>query len=109
MMRGMKRCAYLVMEDPGDFVTDYDLSFDAMAELGWQIDCVPWRDTSVDWNAFDAVYICTPWDYPDDPDCLHPTNPSELPEPGIGVPLALGTLALAARTRRSAYSSRSTL
>ena len=48
-------------------------------------------------------------DYPDDPDCLHPTNPSELPEPGIGVPLALGTLALAARTRRSAYSSRSTL
>lgn len=68
MMRGMRRCAYLVMEDPGDFVTDYHLSFDAMAELGWQVDCVPWRDTSTDWDAFDAVYICTPWDYPEDPD-----------------------------------------
>lgn len=67
MMRGMKRCAYLVMEDPGDFVTDYHVSFDAMADLGWQVDCVPWRDASVDWNSFDAVYICTPWDYPEDP------------------------------------------
>jgi glutathione synthase/RimK-type ligase-like ATP-grasp enzyme len=25
---------------------------------------VPWRDSSIDWNAFDAVYISTPWDYP---------------------------------------------
>jgi glutathione synthase/RimK-type ligase-like ATP-grasp enzyme len=63
----MKRCAYLVMDDPGDYVTDYDVSYDAMTELGWQVDCVPWRDPSIDWNAFDAVYICTPWDYPDDP------------------------------------------
>lgn len=63
----MKRCAYLVMEDPGDFVTDYDLSFDAMADLGWRVDCVPWRDPSHDWNQYDAVYICTPWDYPEDP------------------------------------------
>ena len=63
----MKRCAYLVMDDPGDYVTDYDVSFDAMAELGWQVECVPWRDSTIDWNAFDAVYICTPWDYPDDP------------------------------------------
>lgn len=67
-MRGMKRCAYLVMEDPGDFVTDYHVSFDAMAGLGWQVDCVPWRDMSVDWNRFDAVYICTPWDYPENPE-----------------------------------------
>jgi glutathione synthase/RimK-type ligase-like ATP-grasp enzyme len=67
MMRRMKRCAYLVMEDPGDYVTDYDVSFDAMAALGWQVDCVPWRDPAVDWNVFDAVYICTPWDYPEDP------------------------------------------
>lgn len=67
-MRGMKRCAYLVMEDPGDYVTDYHVSFDAMAGLGWRVDCVPWRDRSVDWNLFDAVYICTPWDYPEDPE-----------------------------------------
>ena len=66
-MRRMKRCAYLVMEDPGDFVTDYHLSFDAMAGRGWQVDCVPWRNASHDWNQYQAAYICTPWDYPDDP------------------------------------------
>lgn len=52
------------MQDPGDFVTDYDLSFPAMAARGWQVEIVAWRDASVDWNHFDAVYICTPWDYP---------------------------------------------
>jgi glutathione synthase/RimK-type ligase-like ATP-grasp enzyme len=67
-MRGMKRCAYLVMEDPGDFVTDYHLGFDAMAGRGWQVDCVPWRSPSHDWSQYHAVYICTPWDYPDDPE-----------------------------------------
>ena len=56
------------MQDPGDYVTDYHLSFDAMAELGWQVDCVPWRSPNEDWDRFDAVYICTPWDYPDDPE-----------------------------------------
>jgi glutathione synthase/RimK-type ligase-like ATP-grasp enzyme len=63
----MKKCAYLVMDDPGDFVTDYHLSFDAMADAGWQVECVPWRNPSHDWSQYDAVYICTPWDYPDDP------------------------------------------
>jgi len=56
------------MQDPGDFVTDYDISFDAMAELGWTVDTVPWRDTSIKWDDYDAVYICTPWDYPEDAD-----------------------------------------
>lgn len=55
------------MDDPGDYVTDYDVSFDAMTGLGWQVDCVPWRDPAIDWNVFDAVYICTPWDYPENP------------------------------------------
>lgn len=59
-----KKCAYLTMADPGDFVTDYDVSFDAMAALGWQSEAVAWRDPSIEWNDYDAVYICTPWDYP---------------------------------------------
>ncbi len=60
----MKRVAYLVMEDAGDFVTDYDLSIEPMAALGWQVETVAWR-SAPDWNGFDAVYICTPWDYPE--------------------------------------------
>lgn len=52
------------MDDMGDFVTDFDLSFEPMAELGWRVSTVPWR-SGADWDEFDAVYICTPWDYPD--------------------------------------------
>ena len=58
-----KRCAYLTMADPGDFVTDYDLSYPAMADYDWQVEPVAWRDPNLVWNDFDAVYICTPWDY----------------------------------------------
>ena len=61
-----KRCAYLVMPDEGDFVTDYSLGIPPMEKLGWQIELVSWRDTDTDWNAFNLVYICTPWDYPSD-------------------------------------------
>jgi len=52
------------MSNPGDFITDYDASFDAMAALGWQAETVLWRDASINWDDYDAVYICTPWDYP---------------------------------------------
>ena len=45
-----KRCAYLTMEVPGDFVTDYDLSYAPMAALGWQVDPVAWQNPLIDWN-----------------------------------------------------------
>lgn len=60
----LKNVAYLTMQYPGDFVTDYDLSFDAMAACGWAVETVAWRDPEIDWNRFDAVYLCTAWDYP---------------------------------------------
>ncbi|HNP64298.1 MAG TPA: hypothetical protein PKH39_10220 [Woeseiaceae bacterium] len=58
-----KTVAYLTMADAGDYVTDYHVSFEAMQALGWAVETVDWRSTQ-DWNRFDAVYICTPWDYP---------------------------------------------
>ena len=64
-MPRVKRCAYLTMREPGDFVTDYDVSYSAMAELGWRVDTVVWDEQGIDWDGYDAVYICTPWDYPD--------------------------------------------
>ena len=59
------RCAYLTLEDIGNFVADSDLSIAPMADLGWEVEMVPWR-RDVDWNDYDLVYICTPWDYQDD-------------------------------------------
>ena len=52
------------MQDPGDYVTDYHLSFGPMEQLGWEVVYVPWL-SAPNWNEFDAVYICTPWDYPE--------------------------------------------
>jgi glutathione synthase/RimK-type ligase-like ATP-grasp enzyme len=60
-----RRCAYLTMDNMGDFVSDAGLSVAPMAELGWSVDMVPWR-RDVDWDEYDLVYICTPWDYQDD-------------------------------------------
>ncbi len=58
-----KRVAFLVMQEPGDFVTDYHLAIPNLQELGWDVVLVPWR-SGPDWDSFDAVYLCTPWDYP---------------------------------------------
>ncbi len=62
-----KTVAFLVMDDMGDFVTDFHLSVEPLAELGWQVETVAWR-SDPDWNRYDAVYICTPWDYPQHPE-----------------------------------------
>ena len=64
-MPRVKRCAYLTMREPGDFVTDYDVSIPAMESLGWEVETVAWDDPAISWDRFDAVYICTPWDYPE--------------------------------------------
>ncbi len=63
-----KRCAFLTMDNTDGWAIDSDLSFEPMQALGWSIDMVPWRTPGVDWEKYEAVYICTPWDYPDDPD-----------------------------------------
>ncbi len=59
------QCAYLTMADPGDFVMDYRLGIAPKTALGWQVTEVDWRAADTSWEDFDAVYICTPWDYPD--------------------------------------------
>jgi len=60
-----RRCAYLTMDDISGFVSDAELSFAAMAERDWDVEMVPWQ-SDVDWNDYDLVYICTPWDYQND-------------------------------------------
>ncbi len=61
-----RRCAFLTMDDMSDFVTDADLSIAPMNALGWDVQMVPWRARNAGWDDFELVYICTPWDYPDD-------------------------------------------
>jgi hypothetical protein len=61
-----KRCAFLTMENTAGWFIDADLAIPSMQALGWTIDTVPWRGTRTDWQRYDAVYIGTPWDYPED-------------------------------------------
>ena len=63
-----KRCAYLTMRDTEGWAIDADLAFPKMADLGWQVDAIPWRTADADWGRYDAVYIGVPWDYPQDPE-----------------------------------------
>lgn len=63
-----RRCAFLTMEDTSGWSIDADLAIPSLNALGWDIDTVPWRATGIDWTQYDAVYIGTPWDYPEDPD-----------------------------------------
>jgi hypothetical protein len=61
-----RRCAFLTMENTEGWSIDADLAIPPLRALGWQIDTVAWRSPGVDWDAYDAVYIGTPWDYPED-------------------------------------------
>lgn len=63
----MKHCAILSMDCLDDFEV-YDQLIEApLANLGWQVSTVSWRNRNVSWSDFDAVIIRTPWDYQEDP------------------------------------------
>lgn len=61
-----RRCAFLTMDRTEGWSIDADLGIAPLEVRGWTVDQVPWRSPNVDWNVFDAVYIGTPWDYPQD-------------------------------------------
>jgi len=59
----MRNCVFLTMDSLEGFVSDDALTYQPLAELGWQVHPVSWRSTDTDWNIYDAVIIRTPWDY----------------------------------------------
>ncbi len=64
----MRQCAYLSMDDLSGFEAYDHLTFEPLAEYGWQVSEVSWRDKSADWNNYEVVVIRTPWDYQDAPE-----------------------------------------
>lgn len=62
-----RRVAFLSMDSLEAFVC-YDHLVEApMADRGWAVDTVSWRDPDVDWDVYEAVVIRSTWDYQDDP------------------------------------------
>jgi glutathione synthase/RimK-type ligase-like ATP-grasp enzyme len=61
-----KRCAFLTMDSTEGWSIDADLAIPPLEALGWHVDTIAWRNPEVDWDTYDAVYLGTPWDYPED-------------------------------------------
>ena len=59
----MKRCAFLTLDERGDFVIDDELAIEPLAELGWAVSTVSWRQQDTPWTEFDAVVVRSTWDY----------------------------------------------
>ena len=59
----MKQCAFLTLGERGDFVIDDEHAIEPLADFGWQVSIVSWRQTDRPWSDFDAVVIRSTWDY----------------------------------------------
>lgn len=59
----MRQCAYLTLDQPIGYFIDDELTYEPLRKLGWHVRAVPWRDPHVDWSAYEAVVIRSPWDY----------------------------------------------
>lgn len=64
----MRNCAFLTMDKEEGFVIDDALAHEPLAELGWRVSPLSWRQSGIPWSDFDAVIIRSTWDYPDDVD-----------------------------------------
>ena len=60
----MIKCAFLTMDDEAGFVIDDEHAYEPLADLGWQVSAVSWRQKEIPWGEFDAVIIRSTWDYP---------------------------------------------
>jgi glutathione synthase/RimK-type ligase-like ATP-grasp enzyme len=63
----VRTCAFLTLEDPGNYVIDDDLATGPLASLGYRVVTVPWSRPGTRWGDYDAVVIRSTWDYPRDP------------------------------------------
>jgi glutathione synthase/RimK-type ligase-like ATP-grasp enzyme len=59
----MKECAFLTLDERGDFVIDDEHAVEPLNSIGWRVSTVSWRQTDISWDHFDAVIIRSTWDY----------------------------------------------
>lgn len=59
----MKKCAFLTLDEVGDFVIDDEHAIKPLAEFGWQVSTLSWRQRDRAWSDFDIAIIRSTWDY----------------------------------------------
>lgn len=57
------RCAFLTKQHGIFAGQDDPLLAEALERRGWSVEAVDWKDESVSWEAFDFVFLRSPWDY----------------------------------------------
>ncbi|MEM8678829.1 MAG: hypothetical protein AAGF97_05660 [Planctomycetota bacterium] len=62
-----RHCAFLTLENRGEFFIYDHLLFAPLEERGWSVEEIPWNRPHVDWSQFEAVIIRSTWDYQADP------------------------------------------
>ncbi len=62
----MKKCAFLTLDERGDYVIDDEHAIAPLEQLGWQVSTLSWRQKEVPWSEFDVVVVRSTWDYWDD-------------------------------------------
>lgn len=62
-----RRCAFLTLEQRGNWVIDDEEAIPALESAGWMVSTVPWSRPGMDWSAFDLVVVRSTWDYWDAP------------------------------------------
>ena len=85
----MKTCAFLTLCERGDFVIDDELAVQPMADIGWKVDIVSWRQSHTPWSDYDAVVIRSPWDYWNDTPAFMDTLARIKRETRLANPLSL--------------------
>ncbi|MGD2127856.1 MAG: hypothetical protein PVJ33_03930 [Lysobacterales bacterium] len=59
----MRKCAFLTLEHPADFVIDDEHAVAPLRQLGWEVSVLPWTQEKTSWGDFEAVVIRSTWDY----------------------------------------------
>jgi len=63
LIEAMKKCAFLTLDETGDFVIDDEHAIKPLEALGWQVSTLSWRQRSIPWSDFDIAIIRSTWDY----------------------------------------------
>jgi len=59
----MKKCAFLTLDETGDFVIDDEHAIQPLEALGWKVSTMSWRQKAIPWSDFDIAVIRSTWDY----------------------------------------------
>jgi hypothetical protein len=60
---GAPRIAFVTSEELASLIPGDRLAADALRERGATVDAAVWTDPAVDWSAYDAIVMRSPWDY----------------------------------------------